>query len=130
MKCSQSRGTTLLFEQQTMEAVLCFLAVILDMLFEEIRLHLNTLVQLSKATNRSEESAGRNEWDKWQEATLEVAELKLLRSSLGEWTRLEMCISEGRLSGLVGDKVREARLIWFGHVQRRDSVYTGQRMLN
>lgn len=80
MKCSQSRGTTLLFEQQTMEAVLCFLAVILDMLFEEIRLHLNTLVQLSKATNRSEESAGRNEWDKWQEATLEVAELKLLRS--------------------------------------------------
>lgn len=106
MKCSQSRGTTLLFEQQTMEAVLCFLAVILHMLFDEIRLHSNTLVQLSKATNRSEESAERNEWDKWQEATLQVAELNI-RSSLGEWIRLEMCISEGRLSSLVGNKVRE-----------------------
>ncbi|PME06485.1 hypothetical protein A8A06_13560 [Escherichia coli] len=28
-----------------------------------------------------------------------------------------------------GDKVREARLRWFGHVQRRDSGYIGQRML-
>uniref|UniRef100_A0A3Q3JMD5 YjeF N-terminal domain-containing protein n=1 Tax=Monopterus albus TaxID=43700 RepID=A0A3Q3JMD5_MONAL len=28
-----------------------------------------------------------------------------------------------------GDKVREARLRWFGHVQRRDSGYIGRRML-
>ena len=29
-----------------------------------------------------------------------------------------------------GDKVREARLRWFGHVQRRDSEYIGRRMLS
>ncbi|KAF7649010.1 hypothetical protein LDENG_00148580 [Lucifuga dentata] len=28
-----------------------------------------------------------------------------------------------------GDKVREARLRWFGHVQRRDSEHIGRRML-
>ena len=28
-----------------------------------------------------------------------------------------------------GDKVREHRLRWFGHVQRRDSEYIGRRML-
>ncbi|XP_062866594.1 uncharacterized protein LOC134329279, partial [Trichomycterus rosablanca] len=30
----------------------------------------------------------------------------------------------------LGDKVREARLRWFGHVQRRDSGYIGRRMLD
>lgn len=29
-----------------------------------------------------------------------------------------------------GDKVREARLRWFGHVQRRDSGYISKSMLN
>lgn len=29
-----------------------------------------------------------------------------------------------------GGKVREARLGYFAHVQRRESRYTGQRMLN
>lgn len=29
-----------------------------------------------------------------------------------------------------GDKVRKARLRWFGLVQRRDSEYTGRKMLN
>ena len=28
-----------------------------------------------------------------------------------------------------GDKAREARLRWFGHVQRRDSEYIVRRML-
>ncbi|KAL1276170.1 hypothetical protein QQF64_035793 [Cirrhinus molitorella] len=32
--------------------------------------------------------------------------------------------------GHLGDKVREARLRWFGHVQRRDSKYIGRRMLD
>lgn len=29
-----------------------------------------------------------------------------------------------------GDKIRAARLRWFGHVWRRDGGYTEQRMLN
>ncbi|KAK3513112.1 hypothetical protein QTP70_001685 [Hemibagrus guttatus] len=32
--------------------------------------------------------------------------------------------------GHLGDKVREARLRWFGHVQRRESEYIGRRMLD
>ncbi|KAK3547878.1 hypothetical protein QTP86_034175 [Hemibagrus guttatus] len=32
--------------------------------------------------------------------------------------------------GRLGDKVREARLRWFGHVQRRESEYIGRRMLD
>ena len=32
--------------------------------------------------------------------------------------------------GQVGDKVREARVGWFGHVLRRDAGYVGRRMLN
>ncbi|KAK3556079.1 hypothetical protein QTP70_004372 [Hemibagrus guttatus] len=61
---------------------------------------------------------------KRQESELEVAELKMLRFSLGV-TRLDRIRNEyirgtahvGRLE----DKVREARLRWFGHVQRRES---------
>ncbi|KAK3545564.1 hypothetical protein QTP70_008112 [Hemibagrus guttatus] len=59
------------------------------------------------------------------ESELEVAELKMLRFSLGV-TRLDRIRNEyirgtahvGRLE----DKVREARLRWFGHVQRRESA--------
>ena len=32
-------------------------------------------------------------------------------------------------TGRLGDKAREARLRWFGHVQRRDSGDIGRRML-
>ncbi|KAK3523772.1 hypothetical protein QTP70_010062, partial [Hemibagrus guttatus] len=60
---------------------------------------------------------------KRQESELEVAELKMLRFSLGV-TRLDRIRNEyirGTAHvGLLGDKVREARLRWFGHVQRRD----------
>ncbi|MCI4393356.1 hypothetical protein PGIGA_G00156440 [Pangasianodon gigas] len=70
---------------------------------------------------------------KRQESELEVAELKMLRFSLGV-TRLDRIRNEyirgtahvGRLE----DKVREARLRWFGHVQRRESEYIGRRMLD
>ncbi|KAK3572660.1 hypothetical protein QTP86_001628 [Hemibagrus guttatus] len=61
---------------------------------------------------------------KRQESELEVAELKMLRFSLGV-TRLDRIRKEyirgtahvGRLE----DKVRETRLRWFGHVQRRET---------
>ncbi|KAK3561722.1 hypothetical protein QTP86_012617 [Hemibagrus guttatus] len=62
---------------------------------------------------------------KRQESELEVAELKMLRFSLGV-TRLDRIRNEyirGTAHvGCLGDKVREARLRWFGHVQRRERV--------
>ncbi|KAK3566570.1 hypothetical protein QTP86_000992 [Hemibagrus guttatus] len=65
---------------------------------------------------------------KRQESELEVAELKMLRFSLGV-TRLDRIRNEyirGTAHvGRLGDKVREARLRWFGHVQRRESDYIG-----
>ncbi|KAK3548387.1 hypothetical protein QTP70_012316 [Hemibagrus guttatus] len=64
---------------------------------------------------------------KRQESELEVAELKLLRFSLGV-TRLDRIRNEyirGTAHvGRLGDKVREARLRWFGHVQRRENVWS------
>ncbi|KAK3532215.1 hypothetical protein QTP86_009496 [Hemibagrus guttatus] len=63
---------------------------------------------------------------KRQESELEVAELKMLRFSLGV-TRLDRIRNEyirGTAHvGRLGDKVREARLRWFGHVQRRDKSF-------
>ncbi|KAK3507288.1 hypothetical protein QTP70_013545 [Hemibagrus guttatus] len=60
---------------------------------------------------------------KRQESELEVAELKMLRFSLGV-TRLDRIRNEyirGTAHvGCLGDKVREARLRWFGHVQKRE----------
>ncbi|KAK3551037.1 hypothetical protein QTP70_011510 [Hemibagrus guttatus] len=60
---------------------------------------------------------------KRQESELEVAELKMLRFSLGV-TRLDRIRNEyirGTAHvGRLGDKVRQARLRWFGHVQRRE----------
>ncbi|KAK3572272.1 hypothetical protein QTP86_029686 [Hemibagrus guttatus] len=62
---------------------------------------------------------------KRQESELEVAELKMLRFSLGV-TRLDRIRNEyirGTAHvGRLGDKVRETRLRWFGHVQRRESI--------
>ncbi|KAK3512706.1 hypothetical protein QTP70_023157 [Hemibagrus guttatus] len=62
---------------------------------------------------------------KTQESELEVAELKMLRFSLGV-TRLDRIRNEyirGTAHvGRLGDKVREARLRWFGHVQRKESL--------
>ncbi|KAK3543325.1 hypothetical protein QTP70_018076, partial [Hemibagrus guttatus] len=67
---------------------------------------------------------------KRQESELEVAELKMLRFSLGV-TRLDRIRNEyirGTAHvGRLGDKVREARLRWFGHVQRRERGTDGGR---
>ncbi|KAK3533658.1 hypothetical protein QTP70_024032 [Hemibagrus guttatus] len=61
---------------------------------------------------------------KRQESELEVAELKMLRFSL-RVTGLDRIRNEyirGTAHvGRLGDKVREARLRWFGHVQRREN---------
>ncbi|KAK3524045.1 hypothetical protein QTP70_017559 [Hemibagrus guttatus] len=69
---------------------------------------------------------------KRQESELEVAELKMLRFSLGV-TRLDRIRNEyirGTAHvGHLGDKVREARLRWFGHVQRRETPAVLQRWL-
>ena len=67
-----------------------------------------------------------------QEAELEVAELKILRFSLGV-TRVDRIRNE-YIRGTahvrkLGEKVREARLKWFGHVLGRGTDYIGQRML-
>ncbi|KAK3574231.1 hypothetical protein QTP86_004305 [Hemibagrus guttatus] len=70
---------------------------------------------------------------KRQESELEVAELKMLRFSLGV-TRLDRIRNEyirGTAHvGRLGDKVREARLRWFGHVQRRENRQIRQRAGN
>ncbi|KAI5615975.1 hypothetical protein C0J50_8706, partial [Silurus asotus] len=69
---------------------------------------------------------------KRQEVELEVAELKMLRFSLGvtsmDKIRNEFIRGTAHVR-CFGDKVREARLRWFGHVQRRDMNYIGRRML-
>ncbi|KAK3527737.1 hypothetical protein QTP86_002569 [Hemibagrus guttatus] len=68
---------------------------------------------------------------KRQESELEVAELKMLRFSLGV-TRLDRIRNEyirGTAHvGRLGDKVREARLRWFGHVQRRENITTSAQI--
>ena len=69
---------------------------------------------------------------KKQEAELEVAELRMLRWSLGV-TRLDKIRNE-YIRGTahvrrLGEKQREARLRWFGHVMRREEEYIGRRML-
>ncbi|KAI5106867.1 hypothetical protein C0J45_2505, partial [Silurus meridionalis] len=70
---------------------------------------------------------------KRQEVELEVAELKqFFMFSLGVTTmdRIRNEFIRGTAHvGCFGDKVREARLRWFGHVQRRDMNYIDRRML-
>ena len=63
---------------------------------------------------------------------MEVAELKMLRFSLGV-TRMDKIRNEfirGTAQvGKFGDKTRKARLRWYGHLRRKDDVYIGRRML-
>ncbi|KAI5613981.1 hypothetical protein C0J50_3702, partial [Silurus asotus] len=65
---------------------------------------------------------------KRQEVELEVAELKMLRDSFSlgvtRMDRIRNKFIRGTAhAGRFGDKVREERLRWFGHVQRRDMGY-------
>ena len=67
---------------------------------------------------------------KAQEKKMEVAEMRMLRFSVGK-TRMDRVRNEvirttlkvGELSG----KLRETRLRWYGYVLRRDEEYVGQR---
>ena len=59
---------------------------------------------------------------------MEVAELKMLRFSLGV-TRMDKIRNEyirGTAQlGRFGEKTREARLRWYGHLWRKDDGYIG-----
>ena len=61
-----------------------------------------------------------------------MAELKMLRFSLGV-TRMDKIRNEyirwTAQVGRFGEKTREARLRWYGHVLRKDNGYIGRRML-
>ena len=69
---------------------------------------------------------------KRQEAEMEVAELNMLRFSLGV-TRMDKIRNEYIRGiaqvGKFGEKTREARLRWYGHLRRKDDGYIGRRML-
>ena len=67
-----------------------------------------------------------------QELEMEVAELKMLRFSFGV-TRMDKIrndyIRGTAQVGKFGEKTREARLRWYGHLRRKDDGYIGRRML-
>ena len=69
---------------------------------------------------------------KRQEAEMEVAELKMFRFSL-RVTRMDKIrndyIRGTAQVGRFGEKTREARLRWYGHVLRKDDGYIGRRVL-
>ena len=69
---------------------------------------------------------------KRQEAEMEVAELKMLRFSLG-MTRMDKIRNE-YIRGIAqvgpfGEKTREATLRWYRHVPRKNDECIGRRML-
>ena len=68
---------------------------------------------------------------KRQEAEMEVAELKMLRFSLGvtimDKIRNEYIRGTAQVERF-GEKTREARLGWYGHVRGKDDGYIGRWM--
>ena len=69
---------------------------------------------------------------KKQERELEVTEMRMLRWTLG-LTKLDRERNENVRERLgveeISRKIRESRLRWFGHVERRDTEYVGKRVL-
>ena len=63
---------------------------------------------------------------------MEVAELKMVRWALGvtrkDRIRNEYVRGTAKIAKL-GDKLRNARLRWYGHGQRREEGYVGKRMI-
>ena len=71
---------------------------------------------------------------KRQEAEMELAELRMLRFSLGV-TRMDNITQEWMHQtrgtaqvGSFGEKTTEARLRWYGHLRRKDDGYIGRRV--
>ena len=68
---------------------------------------------------------------KAQERKMQVAEMKILRWSLGITRKDRIRNEEIRRIVKVGDitgKIQESRLRWLGHVVRRDDAYVGKRI--
>ena len=67
------------------------------------------------------------------ESKMEVAEMRMLRFSL-ELTRLNRIpnaeVRKQLQTRRFGDKLRESRLRWFGHVKRRPEDYVGRKMMD
>ena len=69
---------------------------------------------------------------KSQEKQMERVEMKMLRFSLGVTRRNRIRNEEVRRRLKVerlSDKLREARLRWFGHVMRREETYVEERVM-
>ena len=66
-----------------------------------------------------------------QMGKMEVADLKMVRWALGvtkkNKIRNEYVRGTAKIAKL-GDKLRNARLRWYGHVKRREEDYVGKRM--
>ena len=63
---------------------------------------------------------------------LEVTEMKLFRWACGLTLRDHMRnenIKERLKVESISERCRKARLMWFGHVKRRDQVYVGRKTL-
>ena len=67
-----------------------------------------------------------------QEGKMEVAELKMVRWALGvtrkDKIRNEYVRGTAKIAKL-GDKHRNAKLRWYGHVKRREEGYVGKTMM-
>ncbi|XP_047492218.1 uncharacterized protein LOC125041374 [Penaeus chinensis] len=68
---------------------------------------------------------------KAQEKKIQIAEMKMLRWSLG-FTKLDKVrnedIRERVKVAVISEKLRESRLRWLGHVVRRNEDYVGKRL--
>ena len=67
-----------------------------------------------------------------QVGKMEVAELKMVRWALGvtrkDKTRYEYVRAIAKIAK-IGDKLRNARLRWYGYVKRREKSYVGKTMM-
>ena len=64
-----------------------------------------------------------------QVGKMEVAELKMVRWALGVTRKDKIRNEYVRGTAKLGDKLRNARLRWYGHVKRREEGYVGKTMM-